>query len=440
MGEEVRMILKHPQRSSRVLAGVLSTLFISSCIDDGAEDPDLDSIESGGGSPAVVVAWNQLLQDIAFAEDQFLTFKGVRALAMMHIAQHDALNAIEDEYEQYVFFGRDRRASLTAAAAQAGHDVAFDQYTTAEQRSQIDSLLASQLASVPNGSSKSAGISLGQQAAAAILANRNGDSFNVEGTYTFVTGVGNYQTTPPFNGFVVQPGFRFARPFGLSSPSQFRPPSPPALNTSSYANSFNEVKSKGRVDSTTRTADETGFALWWMEFTEGSMNRLARQLIAARGTELLQATRMLAYLNMIMFDGYVSNWDSKYHHNRWRPYTAIREAANDDNNNTSPDAAWEPLRTTPPHPEYASAHSTVCATSMEVFKRIYGDRVRFTMSTTTAPPGMPTRTFNSFTAAADECATSRVMLGFHFRYATDAGKNAGRSIARHIMDRFLERD
>jgi hypothetical protein len=31
------------------------------------------------------VAWNQTVNEIAFAEDQFFTFKGVRAHAMMHI-------------------------------------------------------------------------------------------------------------------------------------------------------------------------------------------------------------------------------------------------------------------------------------------------------------------------------------------------------------------
>ena len=44
--------------------------------------------------PALIVAWNRTVNEIAFAEDQFFTFKGVRAHAMMHIAIHDALNAV----------------------------------------------------------------------------------------------------------------------------------------------------------------------------------------------------------------------------------------------------------------------------------------------------------------------------------------------------------
>ena len=52
---------------------------------------------------------------------------------------------------------------------------------------------------------------------------------------------------------------------------------------------------------------------------------------------------------------------------------------------------------------------------------------------------MPTRSFRSFRAAADECADSRVRLGFHFRYATDGGNLLGRRVAGHILRRGFER-
>ena len=59
------------------------------------------------------------------------------------------------------------------------------------------------------------------------------------------------------------------------------------------------------------------------------------------------------------------------------------------------------------------------------------------METTTAPPGMPMRAFAHFRAAAQECADSRVQLGWHFRYATDAGLALGREIARHTIRQSL---
>ena len=59
------------------------------------------------------------------------------------------------------------------------------------------------------------------------------------------------------------------------------------------------------------------------------------------------------------------------------------------------------------------------------------------MRTTTAPPGMPERRFPDFATAAAECADSRVRLGWHFRYATDAGLELGRAVARWVVEHHL---
>ena len=385
------------------------------------------SAESARG-PELIVAWNRLVYEIAFREDQFLTFKGVRAHAMMHIAMHDALNAVVPLYRQYAFRGHGQPfAHPVAAAAQAAHDVVVSQYP-GEQLS-VDAELARWLARVPDTPGKERGVRLGQQSAAAIISLRAGDGWDFQGTYAFTSGPGAYQTTPPFGGFVLQPGFRFARPFGLMSPTQFRPAPPPPLATAEYATAYNEVKDVGRADSVIRTPEQTRYAVWWMEFAEGSVNRLARELVMQRKTHLWQAARMIALMNMSLFDSYVATWDSKFEYNHWRPYTAIREAAGDANPATAPDATWEPLRVTPPFPEYVSAHAAGCGTSFQVLKRALGSNVPFTMMTTTAPPEMPARSFRSFDAAAAECADSRVKLGWHFRYATNAGLALGRAVA-----------
>jgi hypothetical protein len=77
---------------------------------------------------------------------------------------------------------------------------------------------------------------------------------------------------------------------------------------------------------------------------------------------------------------------------------------------------------------------------MEILARTFGDEVPFTMSTTTAPPAMPTRSFASFSAAARECADSRVRLGWHFRYATAAGRTLGQKVARYIVRNLLQHE
>src|SRR5688572_23570667 len=160
---------------NRLLALIIVTTVTSSAQDDRA----LSHVQPNDARLAV--AWNQQAYDIAFAEDQFLTFKGQRAHAMMHIAMHDALNAIVPVYRQYTDVPRDRLAHPIAAAAQAAHDVLVSQYPS--QVAPLDAQLVDWLSRVPDGRHKRRGIALGRQSAAAILALRAGDGWDFQGMY-----------------------------------------------------------------------------------------------------------------------------------------------------------------------------------------------------------------------------------------------------------------
>lgn len=386
--------------------------------------------------PAVLVSWNELAYEIAYAEDQFLTFKGQRALAMMNLAVHDALNSITPEYDRYVYRGpRHAGADPIAAAAQAAHGVLLAQYPGAQSR--LDSALANGFGERADTPPRRRAASLGAAVAAAVIAAREGDDWDLPGSYEFGSGPGRYQTTPGWDGFVLQPGFRMARPFVIGAVQAFRPPPPPSLHSDAYAHAFDEVKAYGAAQREVRTADQTGYAVWWMEFSEGSVNRLARRLVTERRMDAWTAARMFAYLHLALYDAYIATWDSKYTYDHWRPYTAIREAAGDGNAMTAPDSAWESLRQAPPFPEYVSAHAAGCAAAFSVLAHTLSDSTAFTMTTITAPATMPSRSFPSFSAAAAECADSRVQLGWHFRYSTDAGLALGRRVAGHILENVL---
>jgi hypothetical protein len=186
-----------------------------------------------------------------------------------------------------------------------------------------------------------------------------------------------------------------------------------------------------------RTADATGYAIWWMEFAESAVGRVVRRMLRERELDLWQTNRVLAHLYMSLADAYVATWESKYGFNHWRPYTAIRAADADGNDATGPDPDWVPLRPTPPFPEYVSAHAAGCGAAYAVMAGAFGDDVAFENTSLTAPDAMPTRSFASFSAAAEECADSRIQLGWHYRYATDAGLVLGRSIASHVVTTTL---
>jgi hypothetical protein len=384
---------------------------------------------------AVVVAWNAVAHDVGFATDRFMTFRAQHAMAMMHLAMHDAVAAIDGRYEAYAWQQRDPLADPLTAASQAAHDVLLAAYP--ETNARLAAELAGWLGRAGTGEAAERGRALGARAAAALLAARSGDGWDVAGSYAFTRAAGRYQTTPPWDSFVLQPGFRRARPFGLRAADQLRPPPPPPLGSPEYAAAYAEVVRVGGADSAQRSPEQTSYAIWWMEFAEGSVNRLARELALERQMELADAARLFALLDMGLYDAYVATWDAKYEFDHWRPYTAIRAADADDNPATAADGDWEPLRPTPPFPEYVSAHAAGCGVTFDLLRRAFGDTVGFAMSTTTAPPEMAVRRFASFAAAAEECADSRVRLGWHFRYATDAGLALGRAVAAQLSESQL---
>jgi len=405
----------------------------------------------GASNPDVVLAWNQRVLAIAEVDDGFLTLKGVRTAAMMHIAMHDALNAISRRFAPYAFDGSAADADPVAAVARAAYVVAMTQYPG--DGPQLQAELERSLAPVAEGTARARGIALGTAAARAILERREGDGWNSEAEYAWQPmGPGVYAEfdehsgTP--KGFVFGSGWAEVRPFLMQTPGQFRSPPPPAIASDAYVAAYDEVKEAGRFESAARSADQTHLAMWWKEFVEASHNRLARDLAPASGLDLWQEARLFALLNMSILDAYVASFDGKFFYNHWRPYTAIRWAAHDGNPRTVPEADWNNLhRHTYAFPSYPSAHGTACAAAMSMLADVFGDQHPFTMRiplVDSAGPGSPkvapdppTRSFDSFSAAANECALSRVYLGIHFRYDSIEGNRLGTKLGEYTLAHHL---
>jgi hypothetical protein len=159
----------------------------------------------------------------------------------------------------------------------------------------------------------------------------------------------------------------------------------------------------------------------------------------------MEQARLFGLLNMALADGYVGSFETKYHYNYWRPVTAIRAAGSDGNPNTEADPTRTPLVTTPPIPDYDSAHSVQGGAASKVLERFFGtDNIGFNTCSLTLPAGSTCddkapvlRTYTGFSRAAEENGLSRILVGFHFRKAVDEGIDHGRKIANYAVDKFL---
>jgi hypothetical protein len=413
---------------------IISLFFDSSCKEKISDHSGSSNSISDNKS---IIEWNEIAYRIANEFDQFYTFKGVRALAMLHLAIHDALNSIYPKYECYSFSAKEPDADPVAASSQAACEVLLRIYP--KKKDTLELMLNRWLSKIPDGKGKILGVEIGKKSAASIINTREYDGYDSEEEYTPGTKVGDYQLTPEIKKALFK-GFRSAKSFGIKSPDQFRSPGPPPLNSSEYAESFNEVKEFGRLGSTVRTGDQTNYGHWWAEFAEHSLDRIGRITASEHKLPLWETARMFALINMTLYDIYLAVVESKYFYNFWRPYTAIRAADKDMNTGTEPDTGWIPEMLTPPWPEYPSAHASCLSGGAEVFKNVYGTpNLYFTMESITALPNNRIRSFISLEEAANECANSRIMNGYHFRFSTEEGKKQGRKVAEYIISNYLQK-
>ena len=168
-----------------------------------------------------------------------------RMYAMMHIAIHDALNAIDRRFQPYAFDMRvEPGASTEAAVAAAARDVLvplvgqlprelpfITQACIDASVAGVEGAYTAALEALPDSPAKAQGIAAGQDAAAAILARRATDGAVgpfLNSSCPQDTSPGKFQCTPerPFVAFEV---WGKVTPFVLQDSTQFRPGPPYAV-------------------------------------------------------------------------------------------------------------------------------------------------------------------------------------------------------------------
>ena len=128
--------------------------------------------------------------------------------------------------------------------------------------------------------------------------------------YTLPFSPGVWQPLPPDYGAVFV-AWGKVTPFTLRRGSQFRPDGPPSLTSSQYTADFNEVKSLGALNSTTRSADQSQAGLFWLENGQITWNNIARLVAAQKGNTLPDNARLFALLNVASFDTYLAGYHAK---------------------------------------------------------------------------------------------------------------------------------
>jgi len=362
-----------------------------------------------------------------------------RTLAIQSLAVYDTLAAIQGTPAYLVQRTVTGSVNAEAAATQAAYRVLHTYYPG--QRATFDAARSARLATIPESAAKTAGITLGNDIANAVIDIRSSDGYLNFVSYDGSTGLGEWRPTEPLFLVAEEPHWGQVTPFALEASNQFRAPAPPRLDSPEYAVANNQVQSLGRFDSTTRTADQTQQAQFWADgagsFTPpGHWNQIAAEVAAARGNSLSANARLMAQLNVALADAAIAAWDTKYSYTFWRPVTAIHNADQDNNPATTADANWTPLLITPAHPSYVSGHCTFSAAAAGVLNAVFGADTSFT--TTSSTLLNVTRSYTSFDSAADEAGMSRIYGGIHTSLDNAAGKVIGTQVAQTVLARFAQ--
>ena len=410
-------------------------------------------------------------EDRLFGE-QYGPARSSRAMAIIHIAMFEAVNAVTQRYQTYTGLPQvSGPVSINYAIAQSAHDALI--YLYPSQHVRLDALLAADVSNIHDGAKAfSAGEALGVAAAQSIVDLRKADGSQIPdpsigGLFTPIGGVGHWSPDPVSNLTLYLGAYwGQVKPFTLDTSDQFRAPPPPSLTDPAYTKAFAQEKQLGgdpRFGTpTARTDYQTVEAIFWSYDGTPALcapprlyNQVARALVLEHGLNTLpEAARMLALINTAMADAAISAWETKWHYQYWRPVVAIRSAAQNGNTDVIPDPTWYPLGAqatnttgpnfTPPFPAYVSGHATIGGALFQILRHYYPDPTSFIFvsdewnglnkdASGKTRPFIPLR-FHSLSEAESRNAESRVYLGVHWQFDADQGTIEGNHVGDWVWN------
>lgn len=291
-----------------------------------------------------------------------------------------------------------------------------------------------------------ASLAYGKQVADTVMKWVNADQYRETRRmrrYNFSKLQGKWIPTPPGYMAAVEPYWNKIRTLTLDSASQFQPALPTKYSQekdSPFYRDALEVYNAG----VKMTQQERDIANFWdcnpfFLNTQGHLNFAAKKIspgghwisivgIACRKAKknLVASAAIYTLTSIALFDGFISCWDEKYRSNLIRPETYI---------NAHIDENWRPLLQTPPFPEYTSGHSVISTGAAVVLSAMLGNNFEFD-DNSEQDYGLPMRHFDSFTAAANQAAISRLYGGIHYRPAIENGQEQGRKVGEWVLKRI----
>ena len=403
-------------------------------------------------SANVVTEWNQIAMGCITRTGPATALD----VALVQLAMHDAVQAIEKRYETYrgVPYATGDESKAAAAAA-AAYTVLSDNRicpvgAAPVPPSQFDSVqLVLENAFNPYRAGGDPGVGIGEQVGTALLAEYRAGS-PTSPTHFGGSAIGQWRPTPSTQTMT----FVFlttTTPFVMTSQSQFRPGPPPAITSQQYLKDYNEVKALGSTTAHPEGTEcpapaSTDMARFWAGNFGVQWNQTLRDVAIDRQLGIGDTARLLALANVAAADAGIGIWDSKKFYDFWRPNTAIVEGDADGNPRTVGQADWRPFietlgAVTPPYPDYLSGANGLTGAYTAMLQLFFKtDNVPLAIhkaSPATVAICTTPRLYRRISDAAEEVVDARVLLGIHFRFADTGARTLGNRVAWHVFTNIL---
>ena len=370
-------------------------------------------------------------------------------LAILDLSMYNAAESLNTTYIPYSYgtysapgtgpSGADYQAAMISAANTVMQNLYGGSSST------FTSLYNSELSAISNSQAKTDGINWGVTIGNNLLAWRatDGSSSAASTPYSPVGTIGYWQPTSSANPML--PGWGSVGAFAIPSTSTYMTTLPSGsvttyLQSSQYATDYNQVKSLGAAFSTTRTSDQTNQAYFWsagegtVKMT-GMWNQIAQTVASNAGLNTEATAHLMATLNVAMADASTVAMATSYDQQFWRPETAIANGDIDGNSSTAVDSNWTPLIKSPELPEYVSLGATISEAAATVLAATLGNNVSFSLGSDINGSGTIalTRSFTSFSQAANEAGMAGVYGGTQFLTSVTDGQTIGANVANYVL-------
>jgi membrane-associated phospholipid phosphatase len=370
-------------------------------------------------SAGATIRWNEIVRNL-IARHRSDHPMAARVLALVSVAQYDALVVAWRHMDNFrrrrpaqvsrelaplwpeadlPSYPDDQAAVATASAAVLSH--LFPGEGGYLERRAAEQLEVRQSSGARFPSDVHAGAEIGRAVAAIVIARAESDGAESATTPSFEPRPGAWSSAA--NRAPVRPLWGSAKPWLMATSSIFRPRPPPPPGSREFQVALDEVAKFSR----TRTPEQARIAALWADgpgsYTPpGRWNKIAIDILRDEGRSEFQIARVLAFLNMALFDASVACWDAKYHYRSIRPSQA-------DPSITTPVGL-------PNFPSYPSAHSAFSAAAAGVLGYFSPERQKW------------------LDEKAAEASISRLYGGIHFRFDLEGGAWQGRQIAKLAVE------